>query len=103
MGHISSQKVVTRAEWHGRRRLLQQGKREWFTAIEVICADRYSLPLCVIFKGKVAIAGLFTDNLPKDWRIEVSDNGWTTDEIGLRWLQKISHQQIRVYAVVFGY
>jgi len=25
--------------------------------------------------------------LPKDWRIEVSDNGWTTDEIGLRWLQ----------------
>ena len=27
--------------------------------------------------------------LPKDWRIEVSPNGWTTDEIGLRWLQKL--------------
>ena len=25
--------------------------------------------------------------MPKDWRIEVSDNGWTTDNIGLRWLQ----------------
>jgi hypothetical protein len=39
----------------------------------------------------VAIAGWFTEieNLPKDWRIEVSDNGWTTDEIGLRWLQKL--------------
>jgi hypothetical protein len=42
----------------------------------------------VIFKAKVAIAGWF-DNLPKDWRIEVSANGWTSDEISLRWLQKL--------------
>lgn len=42
----------------------------------------------MIFKGKVAIAGWF-DNLPKDWRFEVSNNGWTTDEIGLRWLQNL--------------
>ena len=87
MGLISTQKVVTRAEYYGRRRLLQSGNREWVTAIEAICADSYSLPLCVIFKGKVAIAGWF-DNLLKDWRFEVSNNGWTTDEIGLRWLQK---------------
>lgn len=26
----------------------------------------------------------------RDWRFEVSANGWTTDEIGLRWLQKVS-------------
>jgi hypothetical protein len=70
------------------RRLLQPGNREWVTAIEAIGADGYSLPPCVIFKGKVAVAGWF-DNLPKDWRIEVSANGWTTDEIGLRWLQKL--------------
>jgi hypothetical protein len=88
MGLISSQKVVTRAEYYGRRRLLQPGNREWVTAIEAICADGYSLPPCVIFKGKVAIASWF-NNLPKDWRFEVSDNGWTTDEIGLRWLQKV--------------
>jgi hypothetical protein len=55
MGLISSQKVVTRAEYYGRRRLLQPGNREWVTAIETICADGYSLPPCVIFKGKVAI------------------------------------------------
>ena len=41
-----------------------------------------------IFKAKVAIASWF-DNLPKDWRIEVSANGWTSDKIGLRWLQKL--------------
>jgi hypothetical protein len=67
---------------------LQLGNREWVTTIEAICADGYSLPLCVIFKGKVAIASWF-NNLPKDWRFKVSDNSWTTDEIGLRWLQKI--------------
>ncbi|KAJ5655071.1 hypothetical protein N7490_002074 [Penicillium lividum] len=88
MGLISAQKVVTRAEYYGRRSILQPGNREWVTAIETICADGYSLPPCVIFKGKVAIAGWF-DNLPKDWRFEVSNNGWTTDEIGLRWLQNL--------------
>lgn len=98
MGLISSQKVVTRAEYYGRRSILQPGNREWVTAIEAICADGYSLPPCVIFKGKVAIAGWFDENLPKDWRIEVSSNGWTTDEIGLRWLQKhfIPHTNSRV-------
>jgi hypothetical protein len=75
MGLISTQKVVTRAEMYGNgRRLLQPGNREWVTAIEAIGADGYSLPPYVIFKAKVAIAGWF-DNLPKDWRIEVSANG----------------------------
>jgi hypothetical protein len=90
MGLISSQKVVTRAEYYGRRSILQPGNREWVTAIETICADGYSLPPCIIFKGQVYIAGWFeSSSLPTDWRIEVSNNGWTTDEIGLRWLQKI--------------
>jgi hypothetical protein len=89
IGLISSQKVVTRAKYYGRRSILQPGNREWVTAIEAICADGYILPPCAIFKGKVAIAGWFDDNLPRDWRIEVSANGWTTDEIGLRWLQKL--------------
>jgi hypothetical protein len=86
MGLISAQKVVTRAEYYGRRSILQPGNREWVTAIETICADSYSLPPCIIFKGQVYIAGWFESNLPRDWRIEVSNNGWTTDEIGLRWL-----------------
>jgi hypothetical protein len=82
MGLISAQKVVTRAEYYGRRHLLQPGNREWVTAIEAICADGYSLPPCIIFKGKVAIAGWF-NNLPRDWQLEVSNNGWATNEIGL--------------------
>lgn len=46
------------------------------------------LPPCIIFKGKNYIASWF-DDLPSDWRIETSLNGWTTDEIGIRWLQKL--------------
>ena len=41
----------------------------------------------MIFKGKNYIEGWF-DGLPHDWRIEVSPNSWTTDDIGLRWLEK---------------
>ncbi|KAG2000778.1 hypothetical protein GB937_010843 [Aspergillus fischeri] len=44
---------------------------------------------CIIFKGKVHIEGWYkVSALPPDWRIEVSENGWTTDQIGLRWFQK---------------
>jgi thiazole synthase ThiGH ThiG subunit len=66
MGLISSQKIVTRAEYYDRRSILQPGNPEWVTAIEAICADGYILPPYVIFKDKVAIAGWFDDNLPRD-------------------------------------
>jgi hypothetical protein len=90
MGLISAQKVVTRKEYYGRRPILQPGNREWVTAIETICSDGYSLPPCIIFKSQVYIAGWFESlDLPRDSRIEVSNNGWATDEIGLRWLQKL--------------
>ena len=88
MDLISTHKVVTRAEYYGRRSILQPGNREWVTAMETIDADGYSLPPGVIFKGKVAVAG-WLDNLPKDWRFQVSNKGGPADEIGLRWLQKL--------------
>jgi hypothetical protein len=79
---ISAQKVGTRAEYYGRRSILQPGNRECATAIETICSDGYSLPPCIIFKGQVYIAGWSESNLSGDRRIEISNNGWTTDEIG---------------------
>ena len=49
----------------------------------------WSLPSTIIFKGKRHIEGWFDElSIPPTWRIEVSDNGWTTDAIGLRWLEK---------------
>lgn len=81
-------KVITRSEYYGRRSLLQPGNPEWVTAIECTNASGWALPPCIIFKGKVFIESWF-DNLPNYWRFEVSPNGWTSDEIGLRWLEKL--------------
>jgi hypothetical protein len=90
MGLIATAKVVTRAEYYGRRSLLQPGNREWVTSIECTNASGWALPPCLIFKGKVFIRSWFEDPaLPNDWQFELSPNGWTSNEIGLRWLQKL--------------
>jgi hypothetical protein len=88
MGLIATAKVVTRAEFYGRRLLLQPGNREWVTSIECIGASGFYLPPLVIFKAKT-FNSAWADGLPKDWRFDVSPNGWTSDEIGLQWLQNI--------------
>ena len=88
MGLTATAKVITRSEYYGQRSLLQPANCEWVTAIEVISVPGWALPPCIIFKGKVFIEGWF-DNLPGDWRFEVSPNGWTSDEIGLQWLQRL--------------
>ena len=88
MGLTATAKVITRREFYGRRSLLQPGNREWVTVIECTNALGWALPPCVIFKGKVFLESWF-DGLPDNWRFEVSPNGWTSDEIGLRWLEKL--------------
>jgi hypothetical protein len=48
----------------------------------------FAVPPCIIFKGKVYIQGWFKElALPDDWRLEVSANGWTIDEITYWWLR----------------
>jgi hypothetical protein len=90
MGLVATAKVVTRAEMLGRPFLIQPGNREWVTSIECVNSTGWVLPPCIIFKGKVHIEGWYQDTaLPAGSRIEVSQNGWTTDQIGLRWLQKV--------------
>jgi hypothetical protein len=89
MGLIATSRVVTRAEMLGKPHLIQPGQREWVTAIECIGSEGYVVPPTIIFKEKVHIEGWFEElGLPGDWRIELSANGWTTDQITLRWLQR---------------
>lgn len=90
MGLTSTQKVVTRGSLYGKRQVLQPGNREWVTSIECINSQGWVLPPCIIFKGSIHIEGWYQESkLPSNWRIEVSPNGWTSDEIGLRWLQNV--------------
>ncbi|KAF2177157.1 hypothetical protein K469DRAFT_471478, partial [Zopfia rhizophila CBS 207.26] len=57
MGVISTSKVVTGSERRHRLKAVQPGNREWVT-----------------------------DLLP-GWAIVMSENGWTTNEIGAEWLE----------------
>ena len=69
MGLTATAKVVTRAEYYGRRSLLQPGNREWVTAIECTGASGYSLPPMIIFKGKLHVGGWAEElKLPGDWQ-----------------------------------
>jgi hypothetical protein len=90
MGLTATAKVVTRTDLYRKCQVIQPGNCEWVTSIECISSTGWALPPCIIFKGKVHIEGWYEDpQLPLNWRFEVSDNGWTTDQIGLCWLQKI--------------
>ena len=82
MGLTATAKVITRSEYYGKRASLQPGNREWVTVIESVSASGRVLSPYIIFKGKVFIQSWF-DELPNDWTLNVSPNGWTTDEIGL--------------------
>ncbi len=85
MGITSASKVVTSSEISGKPQLLQPGNRDWVAAIECINASGWAVPSTIIFKGKRQIEGWYEAGfLPDDWRVEVSPNGWTSDEIGLR-------------------
>ncbi|OQD66264.1 hypothetical protein PENDEC_c060G02045 [Penicillium decumbens] len=68
MGLTATAKVITRAEYYGKRSTLQPGNREWVTVIASICAEGWAIPPYLIFKGKVFIESWF-DDLPDGWRI----------------------------------
>ena len=86
MGVAATSKVVTSADRVGRAVVVQPGNREWVTAIECVNASGWCLPPFVILSGKVHQSNWYR-NLPLDWTIAVSDNGWTTDELGVEWVK----------------
>lgn len=78
-------KVITRTERSKRLVSVQPGNCEYVTAIDYICADRQSLPLVFYFGGKVHQSTWYDTEvlLPGDWVIQVSENGWTDNILGL--------------------
>jgi hypothetical protein len=86
IGVGGSVKVVTAAEIRLNPIGRQPGDREWITLIAAVGAGGWLVPPFFIFKGKNHNQSWYHNN-PKDWRIAVSDNGWTTNEVGVAWLQ----------------
>jgi hypothetical protein len=86
MGVASTSKVVTSSDTIGRATVVQPGNREWVTTIECINASGWCIPPFVILSGKLHQASWYQD-LPPDWAVAVSDNGWTNDGLGYEWIQ----------------
>jgi hypothetical protein len=88
MGKITTQLVVTGSERRGRPKALQPGNREWATLIAGINAAGCSIPPFIILTGQYHLSAWYEDAaIPRDWAIAVSDNGWTTNELGVEWLE----------------
>jgi hypothetical protein len=86
MGVAATSKVVTSIETVGRAVALQPGNMDWVTTIEGINASGWCLPPFMILSGKLHQAAWY-QHLPPDWVVAVSDNGWTTDELGVEWVK----------------
>ena len=84
IGVISTAMVVTSSERAGRVKAKQPGNREWVTVIQAVNALGWSVPPFVVVKGKYILLSWYNEfKLLKDWRLSVSDNRWTINEIGL--------------------
>ncbi|KAB2108385.1 hypothetical protein AG0111_0g3456 [Alternaria gaisen] len=86
MGVAATSKVVTSSDTVGRAVTIQPGNRDCVTTIECINASGWCLPPFVILSGKLHQASWY-QHLPPDWVVAVSDNGWTTDKLGVEWVK----------------
>ncbi|KHJ35231.1 hypothetical protein EV44_g3941 [Erysiphe necator] len=75
MGVIATFKVAISSGTIGRAIAVQSGNLEWATAVE----------------GKVQQSDWYRE-LPVDWEIAVSDNGWTTNQLGFEWIKHFNTQ-----------
>ncbi|KAJ0129330.1 Uncharacterized protein HZ326_27568 [Fusarium oxysporum f. sp. albedinis] len=88
MGVIANGMVVTGTERRARPKLVQPGSREWITVIQAINAEGWPIPPFIIGAGQYHLAHWYRDsNLPDEWAIATSPNGWTDNELGLEWLK----------------
>ena len=80
--------IVTRAERPGRSKKVQPGNREWAIVIHCINSEGWSLPPFILLKGAYHLSNWYTEtNLPVDWAIRTTENGWTDNKTGLEWLK----------------
>jgi hypothetical protein len=87
MGVISTSKVITTSDRKGRPRTKQPGNRKWVTVIEAVGARGQAIPPFIIFDGKLHQATWYQTGIPTTWKIAVSDNGWTNNQLGFEWIQ----------------
>jgi hypothetical protein len=103
MGKITTQLVVTGSERRGRPKAIQPGNREWVALIAAINAAGWTIPPFLIFAGQYYLSAWYEEDIPRDWAIAISDNGWTNNELGVEWLKHFNaHTKTRVVGARSG-
>lgn len=88
MGVISSAMVITTSDGRGKAKMMQPGNQEWATVIQGVNSQGLIIPPFIIVAGQCHLSTWYRDSLlPPNWVIGVSDNGWTTNELGLEWIK----------------
>jgi hypothetical protein len=99
MGVISSRLVITGSERRSssRSKAVQPGNREWATVIAAINALGWVIPPFIIVSAMYHLSAWYEgSDLPPDWSLSVSDNGWTTNDLGIAWLKHFDlHTKLR--------
>ena len=99
-GQGREEKVVTQfPERHGS--ISSSFSWSLITVLECICADGSIIPPLIVPPGKGHIEDWYThSNLPLNWAIYPSPNGFTSDEIAFAWIQHFhKHSQTRQVSI----
>jgi hypothetical protein len=105
MDIIMAGMVVTGSKRQGRPKSVQPGSREWITVIQAINAEGQSIAPFIIGAGQYHLANWYREcDLPGDWVIALSQNGWTNNQLGLEWLkhfnQSTREQSVGAYRLL---
>ena len=88
MGVISTGMVVTSSDGRTQAKKTQPGNREWVTVVQAVSSVGYTVPPYIIMAGKNHLDSWYNKvEFPPQWRVGVSSNGWTTNELGLDWIR----------------
>lgn len=88
IGVICPHMVVTGSDRRTRPKEIQPGNREWVTVIQGINSYGWAMYPMVVVAGKYHLESWYRDSpFPDEWAIAVSDNGWTTNTLGLDWIK----------------
>ena len=88
MGVILPAMVVTRADRRGKPKMAQPGNREWVMVIQGVNSQGWAIPPFLVVAGKNHLANWYQGRqIPPDWVIALSSNGWTTNEVGVQWIK----------------
>ena len=92
----ATQRIINREALESGRitRASQDGSREFISLLACISASGTALPPALIYKGDTSLQNTWL----KDWECKdlahfaVSPNGWSSNALGLHWLQSVFHR-----------